>query len=112
MPLAFLIGGLSKAGSWEPLLKECRTIGGALLPVLCFGKDGPLLGSHCRAAGLAYQVVPTLEDAVRHGLAAIQAGGVLLLSPGCASFDQFTDFEHRGAVFKRCVAGELPAADQ
>lgn len=105
--LALLIGGLSKAGSWEPLLKQCNKISGSLLPIVCFGKDGPLLGSHCRAAGLSYQVVPTLEDAVHAGLAATQAGGVVLLSPGCASFDQFTDFEQRGEVFKRCVVKEL-----
>lgn len=110
MSLALLIGGLSKAGSWEPLLKECQRVGGALLPIVCFGRDGALLGSHCRAAGLSYQVVPTLEDAVRTGLDATQAGGVLLLSPGCASFDQFADFEHRGKVFKRCVLDNLQAA--
>ena len=50
----------------------------------------------------------TLEAAVReaHKLAAAEAipGAVVLLSPACASFDQFTSFEHRGDVFRDLVA--------
>ena len=37
-------------------------------------------------------------------------GDVLLLSPACASFDQFKDYEHRGRVFKELVSKGLPAA--
>jgi UDP-N-acetylmuramoylalanine--D-glutamate ligase len=103
-PLSLLIGGLSKAGSWEPVLSVCQRVRGRLLPVVCFGKDGPLLASHCRAAGLPCEVVETVREALQAGLKAIDGGGVVLLSPGCASFDQFTDFEHRGAEFKRYVA--------
>jgi UDP-N-acetylmuramoylalanine--D-glutamate ligase len=45
----------------------------------------------------------TLESAMRQAFSAAKAegGGVVLLSPACASFDQFRDFEHRGNEFKR-----------
>ena len=48
----------------------------------------------------------TVENAVNRAAADSQPGDVVLLSPACASFDQFQDFEARGDAFKRLV-GEL-----
>ncbi len=45
----------------------------------------------------------TLEKAVSYAYEQAQAGDVVLLSPACASFDQFKSFEHRGDVFKELV---------
>ena len=45
----------------------------------------------------------TLEKAVQYGAQHAQKGEVVLLSPACASFDQFKSFEHRGEVFKELV---------
>ncbi|MDP9267560.1 MAG: UDP-N-acetylmuramoyl-L-alanine--D-glutamate ligase [Acidobacteriota bacterium] len=45
----------------------------------------------------------TLETAVRKAAEAAMAGDVILLAPACASFDQFTSYEHRGRVFKELV---------
>ncbi len=44
-----------------------------------------------------------LERAVRDAAAAAQPGDVVLLSPACASFDQFADFEARGEAFRAAV---------
>jgi UDP-N-acetylmuramoylalanine--D-glutamate ligase len=44
-----------------------------------------------------------MEEAVRMARAASRPGDVVLLSPACASFDMFENFEHRGAVFKAAV---------
>ncbi len=106
-PVTLMLGGLSKAGSWKPLLDEVRENKARMLPVVCFGKDGPLLGSHCRAAGIEHVIVPHLRDAAAQGLELTSGGGVVLLSPGCASFDEFSDFEHRGREFKRYIADFL-----
>ena len=107
LPVTLMLGGLSKAGSWKPLLDEVRENKARMLPVVCFGKDGPLLGSHCRAAGIEHVIVPHLRDAAAQGLDFTSGGGVVLLSPGCASFDEFSDFEHRGREFKRYIADFL-----
>jgi UDP-N-acetylmuramoylalanine--D-glutamate ligase len=48
-------------------------------------------------------MVDTLSDAVRTAAAVAQAGDTVLLSPACASFDQFRDYAHRGQVFRKCV---------
>jgi UDP-N-acetylmuramoylalanine--D-glutamate ligase len=45
----------------------------------------------------------TLEEAVRKGFASCPLSGRILLAPGCASFDMFIDFEHRGREFKKEV---------
>ena len=49
------------------------------------------------------QIVPDLEAAVRAARAAAHHGDVVLLSPACASYDMFDNFEQRGARFKRLV---------
>lgn len=45
----------------------------------------------------------TLEEAVNKAYRIARPGEVVLLSPGCASFDMFDSYEHRGDEFKRCV---------
>lgn len=102
--VVLLLGGLSKAGSWNPLLSRIAKEPRGKVPVICFGKDGPLIASHCRSAGIDHSIAPNLRAATEAGRNAIDDGGVLLLSPGCASFDEFTDFEHRGGEFKRYVS--------
>jgi UDP-N-acetylmuramoylalanine--D-glutamate ligase len=48
-------------------------------------------------------VAPTLRDAVKLGHDRAATGDVVLLSPACASFDMFRDFEDRGRQFKEAV---------
>lgn len=106
--IVLLIGGLSKAGSWDPLMKDLDSAPGQLRGIVCFGKDGALLAGHCRAHGLACGIAPTLEAAVAQAHGTAQEGDIVLLSPGCASFDEFQDFEDRGQVFKSLVAKHVP----
>ncbi|MFA5118870.1 MAG: UDP-N-acetylmuramoyl-L-alanine--D-glutamate ligase [Candidatus Omnitrophota bacterium] len=55
---------------------------------------------------LPFDEALSLPEAVRKAYALAEAGDSVLLSPMCASFDMFTDYEHRGRVFKQAV-GEL-----
>lgn len=60
------------------------------------------------------QVCGALERAVdaafRDAKAAGEPGAVILLSPACASQDQFKDYEHRGDIFRSLVQDRLPAS--
>ncbi|HLW95305.1 MAG TPA: cyanophycin synthetase, partial [Solirubrobacteraceae bacterium] len=55
--------------------------------------------------GLPVVRAGTLEEAVADARAAARAGEVVLLSPACTSFDQFRDYEERGAAFKALAGG-------
>jgi UDP-N-acetylmuramoylalanine--D-glutamate ligase len=101
--LVVLIGGLSKAGSWGTLMSLIAKWTTTRVQVVCFGEDANLLAHHGRSHALSPKVFGTLREATNFALGEIRAGGVVLLSPGCSSFDEFRDYVHRGAEFKRYV---------
>ena len=96
-----ILGGKDKGSDYRPLQAPLREKAkGALL----IGKAGELIGSQL---GDAVPLIHsgTLDAAVRDAYSRAQPGDTVLLAPACASFDQFTSYEHRGRVFKEVVAG-------
>ena len=78
-----------------------------LAAVIAIGTTAPTIVEVFTAAGLdAARVVDvgTLGRAVSHAAAWAQPGDVVLLSPGCASLDQFANFEERGDAYRHLVA--------
>lgn len=101
-PLVVLLGGRGKAGAdYERLAGPLRSARGAI----CFGEAGPTIAEGLTRAGLAPIVAPHLDDAIRIAGELAQAGDTVLLSPACSSFDEFSDFEHRGRHFAAVVEG-------
>ncbi|MBX2798746.1 MAG: UDP-N-acetylmuramoyl-L-alanine--D-glutamate ligase [Myxococcales bacterium] len=73
--------------------------------VVAFGEAGPAIADELRAAAVTCSVATTLARAVERSLQLARPGDAVLLSPGCASFDEFDDFEHRGRVFEQLAKG-------
>ncbi len=97
-PLVVLLGGTDKGASYTPL-REALT--GKLRRLIFLGEAVPQL---TRDLGdLPHDVVPAFDDAVQAALAFAQPGDQVLLSPACASFDQFDNFEQRGERFEALV---------
>lgn len=97
-PLVLLLGGTDKGASYTPL-REAMV--GKLRRLIFLGEAIPQL---TRDLGdLPHDVVPAFDEAVRCALALAQAGDQVLLSPSCASFDQFDNFEQRGDRFEALV---------
>ncbi len=95
-----LLGGKGKEGAaYEALVEPLRRKRG----VVCFGADGPRIATVLEAAGMHPVRVASLDDGVARLAEDAQAGDTVLLSPACASFDAFTDFEHRGRHFRALV---------
>jgi len=95
----WILGGLAKSDS----LDDCASGFGNVARAYTIGEAGP------RFAELLQDVVPVegcelLVTAVNRAAAMAQPGDVVLLSPACASFDQFRDFEARGDAFAAAVA--------
>ncbi len=74
--------------------------------VLLIGENGPRLGRMLARLGYRrFEVCGGLATAVAAAREAARPGDTVLFSPGFASFDQFRDFQHRGAAFRREVTG-------
>ncbi len=72
--------------------------------ILAIGKAAPTIAQALGSLpGVALEVVGTLEKAIEDAAAHAEPGDAVLLSPACASLDQFRNFEHRGEVFEALV---------
>ncbi len=94
-----IVGGKDKGGDWPALVEMARA---RARGVYVIGID-PAPVARRFSDSCAVTTCGDLEDAVATAFAAAEPGDVVLLSPGCASFDQFDSFEHRGEVFRRAV---------
>ena len=95
-----ILGGSPKGESFErlaePVAERC---------VACYltGEAAEEIEKALAGTGVPLYRCEGLEDAVHRAAAAATAGQVVLLSPACASFDQYPDFEARGEHFRRLV---------
>jgi UDP-N-acetylmuramoylalanine--D-glutamate ligase len=103
-----LLGGEGKDGADYRLLLPALRAGGHR--VICFGRDGGLIAEALQTGDPALDILtcPGLQAAVRAAAAQAAPGQTVLLSPACASFDEFRNFEHRGEVFAALVAALPP----
>jgi UDP-N-acetylmuramoylalanine--D-glutamate ligase len=97
--LHLLLGGRGKNESYAPLAAALRSGDRAYV----IGEASGEIADALRAAGVPFVVSGDLETAVRQAAAAAAPGEIVLLSPACASFDQFRDFEARGDAFRALV---------
>jgi UDP-N-acetylmuramoylalanine--D-glutamate ligase len=103
-PVVLILGGSEKETDFAevlPHLGRCRAL-------VCQGEAGPGIFDYLRTAGCgeACRLVTDLREAVAEAASLAREGDVVLLSPGCASFDQFAGYAERGEEFARLV-GEL-----
>ncbi|HUN24077.1 MAG TPA: UDP-N-acetylmuramoyl-L-alanine--D-glutamate ligase [Anaerolineales bacterium] len=106
-PLVLLLGGRDKKLPWLELAQALlqRASHGKLRAIVLFGEAADLIADVFKQAGLHAhcQVVKEFAPAVRQAARLAQTGDVVLLSPGCTSYDQFVDFEARGVAFRQLV---------
>ena len=109
-PLIVLLGGRDKNLPWDKLAQLLRE---RVDHVILFGESANKIRDALFARQFrvprpgdrlqSIQKYPSLREAVQHACILADPGDVVLLSPGCTSFDQFKDFEERGECFRQWV---------
>jgi UDP-N-acetylmuramoylalanine--D-glutamate ligase len=95
-----ILGGDGKGQDFSPLGKAVARHARAAVLI---GRDGPLIEKAIAGAGVAIETANDMDDAVRRAQRQAQPGDAVLLSPACASFDMFRNYEHRAQVFVAAV---------
>ena len=99
-----ILGGDGKGQDFAPLAAPVREFARA---VVLIGRDAPLIEAALSSTGIPVAHAASMEEAVTLAAGRARPGDAVLLSPACASFDMFTGYAHRAAVF--CAAVEALA---
>jgi UDP-N-acetylmuramoylalanine--D-glutamate ligase len=102
----WIVGGLPK----EDGLGACADHVANIAAAYTVGEAGPMFADLLEAAGVRVERCELISEAVRRARDAAGAGDVVLLSPACASYDQFRDYEKRGHHFRQMV-GAITGCD-
>ena len=102
-PLRLILGGSLKGESFDELAEELPA---SVRSIDLIGEATEQLAASLGRAGRSFRRSGDLATAVGAAAGDAEPGDVVLLSPACASYDQFRDFEERGEEFRRLV-GEL-----
>jgi UDP-N-acetylmuramoylalanine--D-glutamate ligase len=97
-PLWLIAGGKGKGAPYAPMVKASK---GKVAGVLTIGQDAKAIAE--AYGGFTVHPCETLDAAIAKARGLARRGDTVLLSPACASYDQFDNFEHRGDTFKRLV---------
>ncbi|HTH12094.1 MAG TPA: cyanophycin synthetase, partial [Acidovorax sp.] len=104
-----ILGGDGKGQDFTPLAAPVARYARA---VVLIGRDAPLIRTALQDAGVALLDAETLPHAVSLATQRAHAGDAVLMSPACASFDMFRDYEHRAEVFCETVRALADEAGQ
>jgi UDP-N-acetylmuramoylalanine--D-glutamate ligase len=103
-PAVLIAGGDGKGQDFRPLKSsvdaDCRA-------VLLIGRDAPIIAAALEGTPAHVEVVGTLDAAVDRAIKLAEPGDAVLLSPACASLDQFKSYVERGESFKARVRARL-----
>lgn len=98
-PTILLLGGLDRGHSFEELKDYLINV----KLIVAYGEAKMRINDFAINCGIPCKVVNTLENATKIAYSSSDEGDVVLLSPACAAWDQFKDFEVRGNMFKEHV---------
>ena len=98
-PTILLLGGTDRGHSFDELEEYMKNT----KLVVCYGETKERINEFCIKVGTRCIVCNDLEEATNIAYENSVFGDVILLSPACASWDQFTDFEARGNLFKDII---------
>ncbi len=96
-PIVWIAGGVDKGNDYDQI---ADLVNKHVKALVCMGKDNSKLLKYFEGKGLEIASTQSLDAAVNAAIGFAQAGDVILLSPACASFDLFKNYEDRGNQFR------------
>ncbi|MGH8804150.1 MAG: Mur ligase family protein [Polaromonas sp.] len=105
--LVLILGGEGKGQDFSPLAEPVSRHARA---VVLIGRDAPLIRAALQASHVPLLDATSMPEAVAMAAQQAQTGDAVLMSPACASFDMFDNYEHRAQVF--CEAVQALAREQ
>lgn len=99
-PAVVILGGVGKGQDFTPLKVAVQAHARG---VVLIGRDAELIAAALQGCGVHTVRAADMNDAVQQAARMAQAGDAVLLSPACASFDMFSNYEHRAQVFIAAV---------
>jgi len=99
-PTVWIVGGIDKGNDYSQLTELVKK---KVKAIVCLGVDNSKILEAFRHIGIDMVETQSMEDAVRSAYYLAKNGDTVLLSPACASFDLFDNYEDRGYQFKNAV---------
>jgi UDP-N-acetylmuramoylalanine--D-glutamate ligase len=99
--LVLILGGQGKGQDFAPLAEPVARNARA---VVLIGEDAAAIAQALESTGVCIQHATNMDEAVQQAAQEAQVGDAVLMSPACASFDMFKNYEHRAQVFRAAVA--------
>ncbi|MBT6746906.1 MAG: UDP-N-acetylmuramoyl-L-alanine--D-glutamate ligase [Flavobacteriales bacterium] len=100
--VVWIVGGVDKGNDYS-ILKD--VVKEKVTAIVCLGKDNTKIREAFKDSGVSIAETVSMEGAVKFAYQLGKKGDTVLLSPACASFDLFEDYEDRGRQFKEQVRG-------
>ena len=97
--IILIAGGVDKGAAYTPWIKEFKN---KVKSICAIGQAAVKMREQL-APQIPVIIFETLKDAVHQAAHLAKSGDIVLLSPGCSSFDMFKDYAHRGEEFQRIV---------
>ena len=102
-PFIWIVGGVDKGNDYSELIKVVKDK--AVKAIICLGNNNEKILKVFKGEVDVIEHANNMHEAVIKAYSLSEAGDAVLLSPACASFDLFENFEHRGSEFKKMVRG-------
>ncbi|MFH0844822.1 MAG: cyanophycin synthetase [Pseudomonadota bacterium] len=98
-PIVLIAGGRHKGGDYLPLVKAAKD---RVKKAIFLGEAKHLMGTSFKDI-IPFAIADNMQEAVHQAFSSAAPKDVVLLAPACSSFDMFSDYAHRGDVFKAIV---------
>ena len=98
--VVLILGGLDRGHSFEPLIPYLKHV----KHIVCYGETKERIETFALENNIDVTVTDNLEESVKAAYNISEEGDTILLSPACASWDQYNNFEERGDEFKKIVS--------